>query len=209
MTATSTAAADKAPGETSELARRYAEAMIGAAEKEGGVDSLLAELDEIDRDVLQAFPRFAAMLASARVSTAHKDQILTAVFDKRASGVLVRFLRVLNRHGRLGLLPIVAREARAIWDRRNKRLAVHVRTAVALDETQLETLRDLLAALTGASPVLSVATDPDLIAGLVVQVGDHLYDGSVKSRLEQLRQKLIEGKMHEIQSRRDQFSDST
>jgi F-type H+-transporting ATPase subunit delta len=51
-----------------------------------------------------------------------------------------------------------------------------------------------------------VSTDPDLIGGLVVQVGDHRYDASVKNRLAQLRQRLIEGKMHEIQSRRDQFS---
>jgi len=194
---------------TTEVARRYAEALVNAAQNEGEVDPLLDELAELERDVLMAFPRFAGMLASARVSTADKDQILTQVFDNRASSVLVRFLRVLNRHGRLGLLPIVAREARTIWDRRNKRIPVQVRTAVALDEKQLQTLRDRLAALTGATPVLSVSTDPDLIGGLVVQVGDHRYDGSVKSRLAQLRQRLIEGKMHEIQSRRDQFSYST
>ncbi len=69
-----------------------------------------------------------------------------------------------------------------------------------------KTLRDRLAALTGATPILLVSTDPDLIGGLVVQVGDHRYDASVKNRLAQLRQRLIEGKTHEIQSRRDQFS---
>ena len=103
----------------------------------------------------------------------------------------------------------MAREARAIWDRRNHRIPVQVRTAVPLDEDQLKTLRDRLAALTGATPISEVSTDPDLIGGLVVQVGDHRYDASVKSRLAQLRQRLIEGKMHEIQSRRDQFSYST
>jgi F-type H+-transporting ATPase subunit delta len=195
--------------ETALLARRYAEALIGAAQKEGGVDPILDELAEIERDLLQAFPRFAQMLASTRVSTAHKDQILTDVLAQRASSLVVRFLRVLNRHERLGLLSVVARQARVLWDRRNKRIPVQVRSAVALDEKQLQTLRDQLAALTGATPVLSVSTDPDLIGGLVVQVGDHRYDGSVKSRLAQLRQRLIEGKMHEIQSRRDQFSHST
>jgi F-type H+-transporting ATPase subunit delta len=195
--------------ETTLLARRYAEALIGAAEKEGEVDTLLDELAAIEREVLKAFPRFAVMLASARVSSAHKDQVLTAVFDKRASSLVVRFLRVLNRHDRLGLLGLVAREARAIWGHRNKRIEVRVRTAVALDANQMQTLRDRLAALTGATPVLVLSTDPDLIGGLVVQVGDHRYDGSVKSRLAQLRQRLIEGKMHEIQSRRDQFSYST
>jgi F-type H+-transporting ATPase subunit delta len=191
---------------TTELAHRYAEALIGAAEKEGGVERLLEELDEIEKDVLKAFPRFAELLASPRVSTAHKDRALTDVFGKGASSLVLRFLRVLNRHERAGLLSVVAREARAIWDRRNHRIPVHVRAAFPLDEKQLQTLRDRLAALTGATPVLLVSTDPDLIGGLVVQVGDHRYDASVKNRLAQLRQRLIEGKMHEIQSRRDQFS---
>jgi F-type H+-transporting ATPase subunit delta len=196
-------------GETAELARPYALALVNAAEKEGGIEPVLDELDEIDSDVLKVFPRFASLLGSARVSSAHKDRILTDVFEKRVSSVVLRFLRVLNRHERLGLLRVVAREARTIWDQRNKRIPVQVRAAVSLDEKQLQTLRDRLAALTGATPVLSVSTDPGLIGGLVVQVGDHRYDASVKSRLEQLRQRLIEGKMHEIQSRRDQFSHST
>ncbi len=67
---------------TTELAHRYAEALIGAAEKEGGVEPVLEELGEIERDVLKAFPRFAELLASPRVSSAHKDQILTEVFGK-------------------------------------------------------------------------------------------------------------------------------
>jgi F-type H+-transporting ATPase subunit delta len=201
--------APRVSDETTELARRYAEALIGAAEKEGGVEPLLKELTEIEEDLLKAFPRFADLLASPRVSTAHKDQVVTNVFGTGASNLVVRFLRVLNRHERLGMLAVVAREARAIWDRRNQRVPVHVRTAVPLDEKQLETLRDRLAAFTGAAPILLVSTDPDLIGGLVVQVGDHRYDASVKNRLAQLRQRLIEGKMHEIQSRRDQFSYST
>jgi F-type H+-transporting ATPase subunit delta len=195
--------------ETTELAHRYADALISAAEKEGGVDPVLEELAELETNVLKAFPRFADLLASPRVSTAHKDQILTEVLGKDASSLVLRFLRVLNRHERLGMLSVVVREARAIWDERNRRIPVHVRAAVALDEQQLQTLTDRLAALTGATPILLVSTDPDLIGGLVVQVGDHRYDASVKSRLAQLRQRLIEGKMHEIQSRRDQFSYST
>jgi F-type H+-transporting ATPase subunit delta len=163
---------------TTELARRYAEALIGAAEKEGNAVAVLDELTEIEDEVLKAFPRFADLLASARVSTAHKDQILTEVFADRASSLVLRFLRVLNRHERLGMLAVVSREARTIWDRRNNRVPVHVRAAVELDESQLQILRDRLAAVTGATPILLVSTDPDLIGGLVVQVGDHRFDAS-------------------------------
>ncbi len=84
---------------------------------------------------------------------------------RRASSLVLRFLRVLNRHERLGLLAVVAREARAIWDERNTRIPVQVRTAVPLDEKQLQTLRDRLAALTGATPVLSGLDRPGLDRG--------------------------------------------
>jgi F-type H+-transporting ATPase subunit delta len=192
--------------DSAEVARRYAEALIHAAEKEHAVDEVLDELAQLERDVLKPNPRFAQVLASPRVSTPQKDRILVDLLENRASSLLLRFLRVLNRHERLGYLNAVARQARAIWDKRHKRVPVQVRSAVALDPAQLDDLRAGLARMTGATPILEVSIDPNLIAGLVVQVGDIRYDASAKSRLAQLRKRLIEGKTHEIQSRRDQFS---
>ncbi len=133
--------------------------------------------------------------------------MLREIFEGRASGLVLRFLRVLNRHGRLKILGAVLREARALWDRRNRRIPVRVRSAVPLDAAQLDSLQQRLTRLVDGTPIVTVSTDADLIGGLVVQVGDQLYDASVKNRLAQLRQRLIEGKTHEIQSRRDQFSD--
>jgi F-type H+-transporting ATPase subunit delta len=188
------------------LARRYAAALVDAAENEGGADPALDELAELEAEVWKRFPRLAEVLASSRVRRADKDRILCTVFEGRASSLVLRFLRVLNRHGRLGILGSVLREARALWNQRNRRIPVQVRSAVPLDEPQLQSLRQRLSRLVDGTPILTVGTDPGLIGGLVVQVGDHLYDASVKNRLAQLRHRLIEGKTHEIQSRRDQFS---
>jgi F-type H+-transporting ATPase subunit delta len=192
--------------ETVEVARRYAVALLAAAQNEDQVDRVLDELDEIRRDVLLTYPRFAQILASSRVTAVAKDRILVELFENRASNFVVRFLRVLNRHERLGVLSLVAREARDIWDRRNKRVPVQIRSAVPLDQTRMQALGERLLAVLGATPIFKFSTDPDLIGGLIVQVGDNRYDASVKTRLAQLRQRLIEGKTHEIQSRRDQFS---
>jgi len=189
-----------------EVARRYADALIGAAEHEGGVEPALAEFAEIETDLLERFPPFAAILASARVPAKEKDRMLVEILDRRASSLALRFLRVLNRHGRLDLLGVILREARSIWDRRQGRVVVRVLTAVPLEADQLESLRNRLARLIAATPILHTSTDPRLIGGLVIEVGDDRYDTSVKSRLEQIRQRLLEGKAHEIQSRRDQFS---
>ncbi len=189
---------------TAEHARTYADALLGAAGDEAG--AVVAELDEIVEDVLHGQPRFAAMLGPAGPSPAEKDRLLVEVFGGRALPTVVNFLRVLNRHGRLAMLEGVAREARLAWDRKNGRRPVTVRSAVALDDAQRSAIEGRLAALVGAAPRLTLEVDPSLIAGLVVQVGDDVYDASVRTRLSRLRDRLIERKTHEIQSRRDHFS---
>ena len=85
-------------------------------------------------------------------------------------------------------------------------MPVYVRTAVPLDQGQEQALREQVAGMIAATPIMQITTDPSLIGGLIVQVGDQVCDASVRNRLEKLRQRLIEGKTHEIQSRRDQFS---
>jgi F-type H+-transporting ATPase subunit delta len=189
-------------------ARSYAAALLGAA---GGDDAVAAAVDDLDAfrdDVLDAHPKFAAVLDSPRVPAAEKDRMLTSLLEGRAADVVLRFLRVLNRHGRLGLAADVAEEARRQWDRRRGLVAVKVRVAAPLDEAQSEALRKKLVGLVPGVPALQVVTDPDLIGGLVVQVGDVVFDASVRNRLEQIRQRLIEGKTHEISQRRDQFCHS-
>jgi F-type H+-transporting ATPase subunit delta len=187
----------------SAIARTYAEALLGAAEKAGPVEPLLEELEELVRDVWTARPEFRLIMSSPSVSAPDKDRILTEVFQGRAQPTLVQFLRVLNRHGRLEILEAVARQARAAWDRRQNRRGVLVRSAVPLDEGQIEALRQQLATVMRMTPVIQTQVDPDLIGGLVVQVGDFVYDSSVKNRfLGQLRRRLIEDKIHEFRARR-------
>jgi F-type H+-transporting ATPase subunit delta len=190
------------------LVRQYAEALVNVAVDAGQAEAVLEELEAIQQEVLKSYPKFAQILASSQVALIEKDRILVEVFGQRVSDLVLRFLRVLNRHERLGLLTAVTREARLIWDRRHQRIPVNVRVAVALDAAQEAALRDRVARMISATPILNVTTDESLIGGLIVQVGDQVCDASVRNRLEQLRQRLIEGKTYEIQSRRDQFSHS-
>jgi F-type H+-transporting ATPase subunit delta len=189
-----------------ELTRNYAEALLNASGDQ--VNAVVEELEEIETDVLKAQPRFASILASPSVSNTDKDRVLVDTFEGRALPTVVQFLRVLNRHGRLGMLTSVIRQARATLDRRQNRKPVTVRSAVPLDEGQQADVKARLASLVNATPVITLEVDPSLIGGLVVQVGDDVYDASVRTRLERLRGRLIERKTHEIQSRRDHFSHS-
>lgn len=193
---------------TAEVARSYADALLKASESssEGGAGPVLDELAEAIADVFEGQPRFAAMLASPTMNSSERDRLLVEVFGGRALPTVVNFLRVLNRQGRLGLLGPIVRQARAAWDRKQGRRPVTVRSAVPLDDGQRSALEGRIGALIGATPQLKLEVDPSLIAGLVVQVGDDVYDASVRTRLASLRDRLIERKSHEIQSRRDHFS---
>jgi F-type H+-transporting ATPase subunit delta len=189
------------------LARTYAEALLGAAEKDGNAGSVLDDLDALLREVWRARPEFAALMASPSVNTQAKDRILTETFEGRLEPTLLKFLRVLNRHGRLEFLEAIARQARAQWERKQGLRPVLVRSAVPLDEGQLHALRDRLATLLEATPVLTTQVDPSLLGGLVVQVGDFVYDTSVKNRfLGALRRRLIEDKVHEFRAQRDRVA---
>ncbi len=208
MTTKPKSAAPPLSEDDAEAVRQYAAALLGAAEKENQVEEALDDLDAIRVEVLDPNPKFEQLLASPQTAVDEKDRILVELLEGRASSVVLRFLRVLNRHGRLGLIGPLSLEARKVWDRRHNRIPVYVKTASPLDADQEAALTKKLAAMIAATPILHVVTDPDLIGGLVVQVGDQVCDASVRTRLEQVRQRLIEGKMYEIQKRRDQFSHS-
>ncbi len=191
-----------------ERSRPYAVALVAAARGQGDVQVVVDELGEIVGDVLERFPRFAEILGSSEISITEKDRILVDAFQGKASDLVMRFLRVLNRHGRLELLAGVARESKILWDRECRRVPVSVRSASPLSDEQVARLRDRLLQTTGLEPMLQISIHPELLGGLVIQLGDQRYDASLKNRLETLRQRLIQGKTHEIQSRRDQFSHS-
>ena len=174
-------------------ARSYSEALLNAAGAEAG--PVVEELEAILADVLRGHPEIAAAFGSRAVPTADKDRIILGAFGGRALPLVVNFLRVLNRNGRLGLLGTITDLARASIDRKAGRRPVTVRSAVPLDEAQRSAVESRIAALLGGTPKLTLEIDPSLIAGLVVQVGDDVYDASVRTRLARLRDRLIERKV--------------
>jgi F-type H+-transporting ATPase subunit delta len=188
------------------VARVYAEALLNAAEKQGQSDQVLESLESFIRDVFPAEPQFEAFLQSSAVGRERKAQVIDKVFEGKASPVFVDFLKVLNQHERLNLLRPILTAAKELRDERAKRVRVKVRSAVPLADAQTNRLVEQLRANLKLEPVLQTEVDPDLLGGVVVRVGDWLYDASVRARLDSIRNQLIERSSHEIQSGRDRFS---
>ncbi len=188
------------------VARVYAEALLNAADKQGQSDDVVEGLDSLIRDLFQAEPQLEAFLTSSAVGRERKARLIDKVFENKASVLFVDFLKVLNQHERLNLLRPILAAAKELRDERAKRIRVQVRSAVPLANDQENRLRQQLREALKLDPVLQTAVDPELLGGVVVRVGDWLYDASVRARLESIRNQLIARSSHEIQSGRDRFS---
>jgi F-type H+-transporting ATPase subunit delta len=112
---------------------------------------------------------------------------------------------VLANHGRLDCLRPIQRAARKLYDEQHGRVPVEVRSAAELSPALAGRISQALKGLTGREPQLHTAVDPSLIGGLVVRVGDTVYDASVSAQLAHMRDQMIHRSIHEIQSRRDRF----
>lgn len=173
-----------------QLGAVYAKALLGATERAGTTDAVLDELEVLVTEVLARVPSVEGTLTSPRVPLVAKEGILERAFPGRLSGELLNFLKVVARRGRFDCLRAILRAARDLQNELRGRVRVHVRSAAALDDAARELVTSQLQSTLGREIDLQLAVDPDLIGGLVVRVGDTVYDGSIANRLSQLRNKL-------------------
>ncbi len=190
------------------VAAVYAKALLGASETAGQTDAVVDELNTFIAAGLDAFPKLEAVLGSILISHDEKSKLLDRVFGSRLSPLLLDFLKVVARHGRLDILRNVAVEVSKLYDELRGRIRVQVRTATVLADGPARNLAASLHKFLGGQPKLDSAVDPELIGGIVLRVGDTVFDGSLARQLDQVREHMITRSVHEIQSRRDRFRHS-
>jgi F-type H+-transporting ATPase subunit delta len=184
----------------------YAQALVAAAEQAGVTDEVLAEFNSFIDDVLDRLPKLDAVLNSQFVDENAKEAMLQKAFGTQASPVFLSFLKVVARHGRLDMLRLIHLAFHEEYNRVRNRVRVMVSTAQPLDAAAEQSILRALQARTSAQPILEKQVHPELIGGIVLRVGDRVYDGSIATQLEKLREKMMTRSVHEIQSRRDRFS---
>lgn len=178
------------------VARVYNRAVLDLAKDQSGdvIDELLEIAGLMERD--ESFTRF---LSSPLVDTEERAKSLETLFRGKASDLVVDTLQILNLKGRLEILPTMTELCRREHLDASGHLEVEVTSAVALDEATRDKLRKTLLASTGKKQAdLIEAVDPDLLGGLVVRVGDHKYDGSVRREIEKLKARIHERALHDI-----------
>jgi F-type H+-transporting ATPase subunit delta len=186
----------------------YARSLLAATEAAGQTEAVLAEFDAFVTEVLDKLSGLENVLASALIPAEDKIALLDKALAGKASTLFLNFLKVTANHGRLDCVRAIRRAAHEVYNQLRGRITVTVRSATPLDAASEQQVTDRLRNLVRGEPQLVREVDPDLIGGLVIRVGDTVYDGSVARQLAQLRQQMIDRSVHEIQSRRDRFSHS-
>jgi F-type H+-transporting ATPase subunit delta len=188
------------------VARVYAEALQRVAEERGQTEDVARELRAVVREVYPQTPGIEETLASPAIKRSAKAPILEHAFKNNVSDLLFNFLNVLNAKDRLMLVPHVAAAYRELLDERAKRVRVSVRSAVPLTDAQTEQLKQAISRATGLDPIIQPKVDETLLGGMIVQVGDRVFDSSVRYRIEAIRNQLLARSSYEIQAGRDRFS---
>ncbi|HEY3391501.1 MAG TPA: ATP synthase F1 subunit delta [Lacipirellulaceae bacterium] len=187
------------------ISRVYAIAFMEVAAKTAGAASLVDELGSLVTEVLDRFPRFEETLRSALVQPEEKEQMLDRLFGKRASNEVVNFLKVLSRHGRLELLRPIARTLKQLHAERSGQKEVEVRVAIPLDDAVRTEIQNTLRKTLKVEPVIRVVVDPSLLAGMIIRVGDRVYDSSTSTQLEHARRQMIDRVVEKIETQPERF----
>jgi len=183
----------------------YAQSYLTSA-TEAGVANPEEELNSLVDDVLGRFPEFAGLLLSDSVGRDDKLAIVDRVVAPQASPFFLNFLRVLIRHGRIALLPLIQNVLKKLQEEAGGKRRIQVRTAKPLSESSKKQICEQVQGKLGFEPILQETIDAALIGGMILQVGDTVYDSSLRSRLKLLKGRLVEKAFNEIQSGRDRFS---
>jgi F-type H+-transporting ATPase subunit delta len=188
-----------------QVARVYAQAFMGITATSSNASGLVDELNLLVSDVLNPNPKLVEVLESSLVSAEDKEALLDRILGKSASREVLNFLKVLCRRGRLNLIRTIARQAAKLYAEQSGLADVEVRVAAELDDELRKNLEDRLKNRLAKQPVFKVKIDPNLIAGIVVRVGDVVFDGSLQTQLENARRAMIERATDQIETHSDKF----
>jgi F-type H+-transporting ATPase subunit delta len=172
-------------------ARRYAEAAFEVGLRDGTVEAWRNELDAAAG--LVGDEGLARVLANPAIPLEDRLQVADATFGKIVDTPALNLIKLMIRRGRIEELPRIAADFRRLDNARQGITIATATSAKELDPDEVKALTQRMEQFTGGRVELDVRVDPSLLGGLVVQVGDRLIDGSVRGRLERLRQQLVSG----------------
>lgn len=174
------------------VARRYAQALYEEAERQGRVEAIDEDVSFI-RESLQGSDELVRFFKSPVIPRDKKKAVVQTLFEERVEPLTHRFLQLLIDKQREQLFSAVMESYQTLRDEQKGIVEARARTAHPLSDEGRQRLVRRLEEMTGKSIRLETKQDQNLIGGLVVRVGDTVYDGSVRHQLAALHERMARG----------------
>jgi F-type H+-transporting ATPase subunit delta len=169
--------------------RRYAEAAFELAREKGKLDRWRTDLSVAS--AILSNPRLLAVLDDPDTPASEKRQMVDMALTVQADPDVLHLIYLLTERGRIGILPRVAEEFIEMANREQGIVVASVTTAIPLDEKGQKDVEERIKRLSGAKRVeVRNQVDPSIIGGIVARIGDVLYDGSVRTQLAQIAERI-------------------
>lgn len=173
----------------STIARRYARALNEEAERNGVLESVDSDV-ELIRESLEGSRELVLFFESPVISREKKADVVRSLFEERVQPLTLRFLSMLVEKRREELFPEVVHSYRTLRDEQLGIVHATARVAKPMEETEEKKLAVAIEKMTEKRVRLDVEVDTTLLGGLIVQIGDTVYDGSFVNQLQALRERL-------------------
>ena len=171
------------------LVRGYAQALFAIAEAEGDLETVEDELYRFAKTV-QREGKLREALTDPKLPVERKKALLQDLMGDRANSVTVGLIGFVVEQGRAKDLARIVEKLAEVAAERRRHAVAEVRTALPLDDDHRTRLARALAKATGKDLELKVFVDPSVIGGVVARVGDQVFDGTIRRKLDMARQQL-------------------
>ena len=180
-----------------EIARQYSKALYEIGKENDNLFELYDELKELHQ-TLNENEELSKALFHQRVLVEEKQKVFKRVFEGKLSDDIYKFMLLLIEKRRIYFLENIVQEFRRLVYKHENIITVEVTTAVEMQEETREKLKAKLKEYVDKKIEMEEYCDPDIIGGMIIKVGDYLIDGSIKSKLESLEEKIKKIPLQEI-----------
>ena len=174
---------------TDELIHGYAQALFSIVRAEGELDRVENELYHFGK-LLESNHELKQALSDKAIDRDQRAKVLEQILSGKVSPHTLGLLEFIVAQGRARQLPQILGELSDLAAEARSAVVAEVRSAVPLDGPQREQLASALSKATGKKVEVKVVVDPSVIGGIVSKVGDTVIDGTVRRRLEQLKEQV-------------------
>jgi F-type H+-transporting ATPase subunit delta len=175
------------------VARRYASALADVVVKSGETEVVRNELKSWE-ELVNSNANLQDAFANPSINHLNKEKVLESLLEKaKPTKTTANFLRVLLRNNRLTELGHINEKFASVLEERSGVVSANITSARQLSEAEKTDLQASLAKLTGKKVKLNFDINEQIIGGVVTRIGSTVYDGSVKTQLENLKEQLISG----------------